>query len=240
MCGVSHTLAQAGHDVAAATRRYLVPMRARGSGTAVALVLVAAALVGAGLGYALGLERERAPEAFAGTPVPASSPSYPVTPAEVEPDDPRPSLRPGLRTRAATVGAAPFEVRIPVPRGWFRSDSTAGEWRWYPYPPTDENLNLYFVRVSQVGQNHRPVPVAVADRVEDLRSADEVDDFSLESQEGDRFVASYVAGKHRRVSYEGFLPRDGAAYLRIAVIGREADREGLADLFDRLMSGTRV
>lgn len=214
-------------------------MRVRGSGAAVALVLVVA-LAGLGLGYALGVERQHDPDVFAATPVPAASPSYPVTPAEVEPDDPRPGLRPDLRTRVATVGSAPFEVRIPVPRGWIRSDSTAGEWRWYPYPPTDDNLNLYFVRVSQVGQNHRPVPAAVEERVGALRGADGVDDFRLESQANDRFVASYVTGRHRRVSYEGFLPRDGAAYLRIAVIGREADRDGLADLFDRLMSQTRV
>lgn len=213
-------------------------MRVRGSRVAVALALVAAALLGIGLGYALGVEREHEPEVFAATPVPASSPSYPVTPAQVEPDSPYPALRAGLRTRPVEVGAPPFQVELPVPRGWVRSDSTAGEWRWYP--AADRTDNLYFVRVSQVGQNHRPVPAAVTGRIGDLRAAAGVDDFELESQAGDRFVASYVAGRHRRVSYEGFLPRDGAAYLRIAVIGRGADREGLADLFDRLMSRTRV
>jgi hypothetical protein len=213
-------------------------MRVRWLGLGCALVLLAVG--GALLGHRLGDDEVPAPVRFEAQPVPAASPSIPVTPAEVVPDDPRPALQLDLPLRTATVGSTPFQVRIPVPRGWFRSDSTAGEWRWYPYPPTDDNLNLHFVRVSQVAQSHRPVPGAVADRIEALRSADDVDDFRLESQEDDRFVASYVAGRHRRFSYEGFIPRDGAAYLRVAVIGREADRAGLADLFDRLMSETQV
>lgn len=213
-------------------------MRVRGSVVAVALALVAAALAGAGLGRVLGGEREQAPDTFAALPIPASSPSYPVTPAEVDPDDPYPALAADLRTRPVRVGSPPFQVELPIPRGWFRSDATSGEWRWYPAP--DRTKNLYFVRVSQVGQNHQPVPSAVGERISALRDAADVDDFELEAQEDDRFVASHVAGRHLRLNYEGYLPRDGAAYLRIAVIGREADRDGLAALFERLMAQTRV
>jgi len=213
-------------------------MRVRGSVVAVVLALVAAALVGIGLGHALGVDREHVPGTFAASPIPASSPSYPVTPAEVEPDDPYPALATGLPTRPVKVGSAPFQVVLPVPRGWFRSDSTAGEWRWYP--AADKTKNLYFVRVSQVSNTHQSVPAALADRIKALRGAADVDDFDLESQQADRFLATYVAFAHRRVNYEGYLPRGGTAYLRIAVIGREADRAGLAELFDELMADTQV
>jgi hypothetical protein len=213
-------------------------MRVRGAGLVVALALTAAALVGVGIGYALGLDRHATPVSFAASPVPASSPSYPVIPAVVLPDDPYPALAPGLPTHLVRVGSAPFQVRVPIPRGWIRSDAAAAEWRWYP--ARDRMVNLYFARVSQVANTHQPVPAALAGRIAALRAADDVDEFDLESQDEDSFVATYVSGGHRRVSYEGYLPRDGTAYVRIAVIGREADRAGLADLFDELMAGTEV
>ncbi len=212
----------------------------RSSGVAITLALVLAALAGAAIGYAAGYDQDPAPETFTARPLAASSPSYPVIPAVVVDDDPRPAMEKGLRTRWAKIGSPPFEVRIPVPRGWIRSNSTAGEWRWYPFPPTDANVNLYFLRVSQVAQAHRPMAGAVGDRITALRDASGVDAFTVESQRKDRFRASYVAGKHRRVSFEGFVPRDGVAYLRIAAVGREADRDGLADLFRRMMADTEV
>lgn len=211
-------------------------MRVRWLGLGCALVLLAA--VGALLGYRLGDDDVPAPVRFEAQPVPAASPSIPVTPAEVVPDLDHPALEPGLPTRPVQVGAPPFEVTLPVPRGWVRSDSSSAEWRWYP--GQDLMRNLFFFRVSQVGQNHQPVPDAVAGRIAALRSAPDVDDLVVESQAADRFVSTYVTDERRRVSFEGFLPRDGAAYLRIAVIGRAADRAGLADLFDRLMSDTEV
>jgi hypothetical protein len=211
-------------------------MRVRWLGVAGALVLLAA---GAALvGYRLGDDDLPAPVRFEAQPVPAASPSIPVTPAEVVLDDPYPALRPGVPTRPVKIGAPPFQVTLPVPRGWVRSDSSPAEWRWYP--ERGLTTNLFFFRVSQVGQNHQPVPDAVAGRVAALRAAPDADDLVVESQSPDRFVSTYVTDEHRRVSYEGFIPRDGAAYLRIAVIGREADRAGLADLFDRLMSDTQL
>jgi hypothetical protein len=210
-------------------------MRVRWIGLALTLVLAVAAGWG---GHRLGTERRPTPTTFAGEPVPAVSPRYPVTPAEVVPDDPYPALEPGTGLRPLRLGTAPFQVRVPVPRGWVRSDSTAGEWRWYP--AADKTVNIYFLRVRQVGANYDTVPAALDDRIAALRNADEVDDLVIEQRQEDRFVCHYVAGAHTRVSYEGYLPRGDVAYLYVAVIGRMADRDGLRDLFDRVMAGART
>ena len=213
-------------------------MQVRRRGVFGTAALLLAALVGAAIGYAVGSDRPPLPTAFAAAPIPASAPSSPVIPPVVLPDDVYPPLEPGVRTRQVRVGMQPFQVALPIPRGWFRSDSAAGEWRWYPAP--DRTKNLFFIRVSQVSNTHQSVSAALTDRIEALREAAGVDEFALESQRSDRFLATYVAFKHRRVNFEGYLPRGGTAYLRIAVIGREIDRAGLAALFDRLMTQTRV
>jgi hypothetical protein len=205
-------------------------MRVRWVGLAVALALVAGAI-----GYRIGSERPSAPTTFAAVPVPASSPSYPVIPAVVVPDNAASSLDPDVRVRRQTVGSPPFQVRLPIPRGWVRSDSNVGEWKWYPSWQLTENA--YFIRVRQVGNNYRTIDAAVRNRISDLDSAAEVTDLAVE-REPDRFAASYVSDQHRRYSYEGYLSRSrsGFADVYIAVIGRQADRAGLEALFDRLMS----
>jgi hypothetical protein len=206
-------------------------MGVRWVGLALALALVAGAV-----GYRLGTDRPEAPIAFAAEPAPASSPSYPVIPAVVVADDPAPPLDPGVRLRRQTVGTAPFQVRLPVPRGWVRSEPNVGEWKWYP--SWQLTSNAYFVKVLQIGNGYRTIDSAVRIRIADLDSAAGVTDLEVE-REPDRFAASYVSDQHRRFSYEGYLSRPGsdAADVYIAVIGRETDRPGLEALFDRLMSG---
>ncbi|MDF1604262.1 hypothetical protein [Nocardioides sp. YIM 152315] len=211
-------------------------MWVRWIGLALALVLAVAAAL---LGYRLGEEGRPTPTTFAAEPLPAVSPSYPVTPARVVRDDPYPPLAPGAAVRPVRLGTAPFQVSVPAPRGWVRSVPTAGEWRWYP--SADKTKNVYFLRVRQVGAQYQSVSAAVADRIAALDNADDVDDFVVEDRQRDRFVSHYVADEHRRVSYEGYLPRGGdVAYLWVAVIGREADRDGLQDLFTRVMAGART
>jgi len=205
-------------------------MRVRWVGVALALALVAGAA-----GYRLGTERPAAPAAFAAEPVPASSPSYPVIPAVVVADNPAAALDPNLRVRRQTVGSPPFQVKLPIPRGWVRSDSNVGEWKWYPSWQLTENA--YFIRVRQVGNNYRTIDSAVRNRISDLDSAADVANLEVE-RESDRFAASYVSDRHRRFSYEGYLSDPGSDFadVYIAVIGRDADRPGLEALFDRLMS----
>lgn len=200
----------------------------------VAMLTLAAGLVG----HREGEADRPTPTFFTAEPVPAAHPSYPVTPARVVEDDDYPPLEPGLPLRPVTLGSAPFQARVSVPRGWFRSDATFGEARWYP--ASDQTENIYFVRVRQVGVLYQTVPVALAGRIEALQKAAEVHDLVIEQRRTDRFVASYVAFDHRRVTFEGYLPRGDYASLWIAVIGRESDRAGLADLFGRMMSSART
>jgi hypothetical protein len=209
-------------------------MRVRWVGLVLALALAAGAV-----GYRLGTEQVSVPTAFAAEPIAAASPSYPVIPAVVVPDNPAPALEPGVRVRRQTIGSPPFQVELPVPRGWVRSDPNAGESRWYPSWQLAENV--YFIRVRQVGINYRSVESAVRTRVSDLDAAGDVSD--LEVRQGpDRLAASYVADEHRRFSYEGYLSRPGSGFadVYIAVIGRRVDRAGLKDLFDRLMSEAEI
>jgi hypothetical protein len=201
-------------------------------------LVLALALVATAIGYRLGAEHRSTPTSFAADPIPAASPSYPVIPAVVLPDNPAPALEPGVRVRRMTLGTEPFQVRLPVPRGWVRSDSNVGEWKWYPSWQLAENV--YFVRVRQIGNSYRSVEAAVRSRIADLDSAADVTDLQVQRQP-DRFSASYVSDKHRRYSYEGYLSRPGSAFadVYIAVIGRGPDRAGLEDLFGRLMSEAR-
>jgi len=209
-------------------------MRVRWVGLAVALALVAGAI-----GYRLGTEGPDAPTTFAADPVPASSPSYPVIPAVVVADNPAPALVPDVRVRPRTIGSPPFQVRLPIPRGWVRSEPNVGEWRWYPSWRLSKNV--YFIKVLRVGNGYRTIDAAVRNRVSDLDSAASVTDLTVE-REPDRLAASYVTDRHRRYSYEGFLSRPGSGFadVYIEVVGRGADRAGLEALFDRLMSEADV
>jgi len=209
-------------------------MRVRWVGLALALALVAGVV-----GYRLGTEHVSAPTSFAADPIAAASPSYPVIPAVVVPDDPAPALRPGVPVRRQTVGSPPFQVGLPVPRDWVRSDPNAGESRWYPSWRLARNV--YFIKVLQIGNGYRTIDSAVRNRITDLDSAGDVTD--LEVDRGpDRLAASYVADKHRRFSYEGYLSRPGSGFadVYIAAVGRRVDRAGLKDLFDRLMSEAEI
>jgi hypothetical protein len=204
----------------------------------VCALVVALAVVAGLVGHHEGESDLPTPTSFTATPVPAARPSYPVTPAKVVADDAYPALEPGIPLRPVTLGSEPFLVRVPVPRGWVRSDATAGEWRWYP--AQDKTKNIYFVRVRQVGANYNSVPTAIDNRISDLQNAADVDDLVIEDRRPDRFVSHYVSFDHLRVSYEGYVPRGEYAFVWIAVIGREADRAGLSNLFDRMMSGAQT
>jgi hypothetical protein len=207
-------------------------MKVRWIGVALVLAVAAGAL-----GYRLGTERTASPAAFTADPVPASSPSHPVIPAVIVADDPAAALAPAVGVRRQTVGSPPFQVRLPIPRGWVRSEPNVGEWKWYP--SWQLTSNAYFVKVLQIGNDYRSIDAAVRIRIADLDSAASVTDLEVE-REPDRFAASYVSDQHRRFSYEGYLsrPGSGAADVYVAVIGREVDRPGLEALFDRLMSET--
>ena len=124
-----------------------------------------------------------------------------------------------------------------MPKGWVRSNPTAGEWRWYP--PPGLTTNTYFLRVRLVGNSYVSVPTAVDQRITALENAGDVADLHIESRAADRFESNYVAADHRRVDLEHFVGSADSdfVYASIAVIGRERDRAGLEDLLPRIAAG---
>ena len=208
----------------------------------VGLLLALAAVGGVG-GYLVTTVDDGGTTSFSGPePVAAVSPSYPVNPVVVLPDSDRPALQPGLPLRRATVGVAPFDLTMPVPRGWDRSVPSAGEWRWYP--PPGNVVNTYFLRVRLIGNQYQPVDHAVDARLDALRSSENVTGLEVLSRTDTSFVAEYVSDGYRRVTMEAYLAQDSddsdAAYAWIALVGRRADRNGMNDLFARIVSAVRT
>ena len=207
-------------------------MRVRWIGLTLALALLAAAA-----GYLVGDARRGDPTTFAAAePVTSADPSWPAEPVPVVPDSTFPPLGTGLRTHSETVGNPPFSLRLPIPDGWVRTNPAAGEWRWYPNART--TVNVYFLRVRLVGNQHKPTATAVSERLSALRGAAEVADLVVESTTPGGFTATYVADGHLRVAMEDFTATAGdTAYASIALVGREIDRTGMVDLFPRITAG---
>ena len=157
-------------------------------------------------------------------------------------EDPEyPTLEPGLPASRRLVGTSPFAISLPVPRGWVRSDSTAGEARFYPEAYSEDIKNTYFVRVRLVANQYLSVAAQLDTRIHALSTASGIEGFTLESRSFDALVATYVSEGYRRVAMEQYVAQPGqdTAFAYVAVIGREQDRDGLADLLDRLVSGLR-
>ncbi len=210
-------------------------MRAWAVGLVVALMAI-----GAAGGYLLGTNSEPEPTAYDGpSPIAAESPSYPVDPLELLEDPDFPSLLPGVGLRETRVGAEPFDLRLQVPAGWVRTVPQASEWRWYP-PPGDV-LNTYFLRVRLIGNQYQPIATMLEARINALDGAEGVKDFVLESQSTNGFIANYVNERHRRVAMEMYVAEPGSdvAFAWIGLVGREVDREGMADLLGRLIEAAR-
>jgi len=209
---------------------------------AVALTVVVALLGGVGVagGALLADVLDEEPRTMAtALPVPAVSPSYPVDPPPViEADPDTPGLETGIPLRPVELGVPPFGLRLPVPVGWRRSDSLLGEWKWFP--PDQPTDNAYFLRVRLV-TGFQTLESALRARLDALAGASDVDDLVVEAQDEDGFTVTYVTAKHRRVAVERFLSPDGrTAYATVAVVGRERDRLGMADLAERIVRGASM
>jgi hypothetical protein len=206
----------------------------RGLGVAVLLALVGAA---AGVGLARVLDDD--PVAVAEVvPAVATDPSVPTDPpVQVLPDPTTPPLATDLPTHVATVGQKPFGLSLPVPDGWTRSDPKAGEWRWF----VESNpLNTYVLRVV-LPSGYASIGTALQTRIDALDGATGIQEFTVESQTADTFIATYVSEGHRRLTMERFLSLDGSqtVYANVALVGRMVDRDGMADLLDRITAEAR-
>lgn len=196
---------------------------------------VGLALVGVLGGYAAGLLLDDGPAPIAtAVPVPAESPSYPADPPiTVLPDPAYAPLAAAQDMHLERVGSQDFGVRVPVPDGWVRTDTDLVEAKW---APPGAPLNSYLLRVKVISGQRLTVTQALEQRRDALESA--VDEFELESQTDDTFVATYVDKNFRRLARERFVSfAVPAASATFVVVGREADRQGLIDLLERVTEG---
>ncbi|GAB3246939.1 hypothetical protein [Nocardioides dilutus] len=193
-------------------------------------------LLGAGAGYAWAAATTEPPARFdAAEPVPASSPRFPAGHVEVLPDPTSPPMPTALELDTQKVGNKAFGVDVGTPVGWLRTDPDFVESKWNP-PALP--LNTYFLRVKLITSLRLSVQQARDARIAALREV--VDELEVETQTDDTFVATYVSEDHRRLAMERFLSLDGAedptdpAFVTVVVVGRLTDRDGLADLLDRV------
>lgn len=189
--------------------------------------------IGAGAGAAAATLMPATPQDLrVVAPVPASSPSYPAGTVEVLTDPAAAPLATGLSTHPERLGSPDFGVRLPVPDGWGRTDTDEVEAKWFV---PDGPINTYLLRAKLITSQRVSVQQATTARIAALRGV--VDDLDVEEQNGDSFVATYVAESYRRLTMERFLDL-GTRQVTIAVIGRLEDREGLTALLDQVVAGT--
>ncbi|ANH37470.1 hypothetical protein I601_1028 [Nocardioides dokdonensis FR1436] len=229
---------------ATAPARYRGRVSVRGLGSAAAL-LVVLALAGGAAGYAVArADHDRPARTDDVRPLAAAGPAYPTDrPVLVRDDREEPALEADLPLRRVVLGTPPFTVSLSVPRGWVRSDSAGGEWRWYPPPSPDDAENLYFLRVRQVANLFQSVPSARAARVGALATASEVQDLEIVEERYDSLEVSYVAGGYRRHSLERWLTTPGSgetAQFYLGMVGREVDSKAMTRLITRIADSARI
>lgn len=207
----------------------------RGLGIVVALAVVGAV---AGAGYAVS-QREEPTRLDDTVPASASEPSFPTNPeVEVLPDPSTAPLSTRLPTHRAAVGQDPFDLKLPVPDGWARSNSKAGEWRWF----VESNpANTYVLRVV-LPSGYSPVDTSIDTRIAALDGATGIQEFTVEDRYADGFTATYVLEGYKRLTMERYLTVDGSGsvYAVIAMTGREVDRAGMQALLDQIMAEATV
>ncbi len=207
-------------------------MTARGLGWALLIAL----LGGAG-GFGLAALQQDDPEFIDTAPVVAVSPSFPTDrPVVTVPDPDYPVLERGLPLHPVRVGSESFGVTVPVPKGWERTDTDLVESKWLP---PGSPLNTYLLRVKIVSGLRLTIEQALEQRRTALQAV--VTEWDLENENTDTFTATYVNDQHKRLAIERFLSLDDTdnAFVTIAVIGRDSDREGLNDLLARVAAGAR-
>ena len=203
-------------------------------------MLLGLCLLGAGVGYvgARVLDDSEAPTSFAALPIPASSPSYPVTEYDVRPDPGVAPLPADVDLRRMTLREAGEQVSVLAPRGWLRVAVEPGA-AWN-FTRADYPLNTYLLRVTLLGGQRISTSVAATARIAALHAAERdgnMEAVVVEQESEAGFVATYLQGGYRRVLMERYTTLGtGTAQVSVAVTGREVDRPGMADLLERVLA----
>ncbi|KQW47860.1 hypothetical protein ASC77_15685 [Nocardioides sp. Root1257] len=201
-------------------------------GLALALVVV-----GGAAGYAFGQSQEDEPASISAGPVPAASPSYPVNEYVVVPDPGIAPLATDLPLHPARFRTGDLRMRASAPVGWRRAVLQGGD-SWNFADP-DVPQPTYMLRVGLIAGDRASLNAAREFRISKLEDAEangDLEHLVVEERSEDGFTATYLSGGHLRVTMERFLPQPGStqAYATIAVVGRDRDREGMADLLERV------
>ncbi len=206
-------------------------------------VLLALALLGVAAGYAgqRALDADDSPASFAALPVPASSPSYPVNEYDVLPDPGVAPLPTDVALRRMTLREGGERVSVAAPGSWRRVAVEPGA-AWN-FSRADYPVNTYLLRVTLLGGQRISTSVAATARLAALRAAERdgnMEAVTVETQDEDGFVATYLQDGYRRVLMERYSTLgDSTAQLAVAVTGREVDRTGMADLLERVLASAR-
>ncbi|WP_166389173.1 hypothetical protein [Nocardioides ochotonae] len=206
-------------------------------------VLLALAVLGVAAGYAgqRALDPVSSPAGFAALPVPATSPSYPVNEYDVSPDPGVAPLPTDVALRRMTLREGGERASVAAPGSWRRVAVEPGA-AWN-FSRADYPVNTYLLRVTLLGGQRISTSVAVAARLVALRAAESdgnLEAVTVETQDEDGFVATYLQDGYRRVLMERYSTLgDSTAQLGVAVTGREVDRAGMADLLERVLASAR-
>lgn len=197
------------------------------------MVLALLLALGAGGGYVASWALGGHPQAVgAAQPVTAASPSYPIDPVpELFPDpdfDPMPT---GLELARTEVGRGDFQLSLEVPAGWTFSPNSLNEWQWRP---ADFQTFGYYMRVEQVVSNRRSIDWTLDRRIDELYEDEAA--VKVLAQTHDSLHYSYVTSNHLRHGFLTWLDLTGSdnAQVEVAVTGRKADVDGMADLIARV------
>jgi hypothetical protein len=201
------------------------------------IVLALLLALGVGGGYVASWALGGHPQAVgAAQPVTAASPSLPVDPVpELFADPSFAPLPTGLELERQEVGRGDFRLSLEVPAGWRVSPNSLSEWQWRP--PDFEPFG-YYMRVEQVLSNRRSISWTLDRRIDELNEDEAA--VKVIEQTDDSLHFSYVTSNHLRHGFLTWLDLTGSdnAQVEVAVTGREADVEGMADLISRVADST--
>lgn len=165
----------------------------------------------------------------------AANPTTPPEPATL-PDSDYPALAEDLDWTPVVMGLGAFRYRWVVPKGWQGGQIDVNEWKWVPEGnPTDSHS----VRVEIVTSQHQSLKSILLNRIELLREAEGVHDFTI--LQADLATATlqyrYVNLNQRvRINTLRWLSLDGSdqAQVEIATEGRTGDLPGLTAMNQRI------
>jgi hypothetical protein len=197
------------------------------------IVLALLLALGVGGGYVASWALGGHPQAVgAAQPVTAASPSLPVDPVpELFADPAFDPLPTDLELVRQEVGRGDFRLSLEVPKGWRVSPNSLSEWQWRP--PDFEPFG-YYMRVEQVLSNRRSIDWTLDRRIDELNEDEAA--VKVIEQTDDSLHFSYVTSNHLRHGFLTWLDLSGSdnAQVEVAVTGRKADVEGMADLISRV------